>query len=120
MTVERPICVSGVLPQGRRLDSQVRRALESKLQKLVDADADIRLLLIDIATHTDSDIAVARVISGLQHEFPLLAKVNEVAFAKTLGFESEGCIFFRVWNPHSQVWSSDHINASIGKSALSA
>jgi hypothetical protein len=119
MDVKRPICVNGVLPQGRTLDSQVRQALDRKLNKLVEADADIRFLMIDIPTHTDSDISVAKAIGGLQGQFQLLAKVDEVVFAKTFAFESEGCIFFRTWKPQSEVWSSGFINASIEKSAMS-
>ena len=119
MDVKRSICVSGVLPQDRTLDSQVRRALDRKLKKLVEADADIRFLMIDIPTHTDSDIAVAKVIGGLQDEFHLLAKVDEVVFAKTFAFESEGCVFFRTWNPQSQAWSSGFINASLENAAMS-
>jgi hypothetical protein len=118
MDVEPRILVGGLLPKDRRLESQVRRALENKLQKLMHVDADIRLLLIDIPTHTDSDIAVARVIGELQHEFPLLARVNEVAFAKTFGFKSEGCIFFRTWNPQLRVWSDTFI-ATIKQPAMS-
>ena len=120
MDVKRPICVSGVLPQGRSLDSQVRQALQNKLQKLVDTDADIRFLLIDISTPTDSDIAVAKAVIRVRAEFPLLSKVDEVVFAKTFGFKNEGFIFFRTWNTQSQVWSSDFINASIEQPAMSA
>ena len=112
MDVKKPISVSGVLPQGRRLDSEVRQALENKLEKLVNANADIHFLLIDIPTHTESDISIAEIIEGMREEFPLLAGVDEIIFAKTFGFKAEGCIFFRAWNPKTRVWS-ETIMASV-------
>jgi len=105
MEVMRPICVSGWLPQGRRLDAAVKHALKSKLQKLADAEADVKFLMIDMPTHSDSDIAIANIISDAESEFPLLAKVDEIVFAKTFSFTTEGCIFFRRWNPKARRWS---------------
>lgn len=116
MDVKRPISVSGVLPHDQRLESQVKHALQTKLQKLVDAVAEMRFLMIDITTHTESEIAVAKIIRELQGEFRLLARIDQVVFAKTFAFNSEGCVFFRMWNPQSQAWSSDVINANIEKS----
>jgi hypothetical protein len=119
MNINPPICVSGLLPRGRRLDSLVEHALETKLQKLVDADADTKFLLIDMPSHTDSDIAVVSVIRGLGGRFSLLPKVNEIVFARTFGFKSEGYIFFRMWNPRTQGWS-DFINAQMERTASQA
>lgn len=113
MDVERPISVSGILPHGQRLDTQVTHALETKLQKLVDAVADTRFLMIEIATHTESEIAVAKAIRRVQGKFPLLIKIDQVVFAKTFGFDSEDCIFFRMWNPQSHAWAPDVLNARI-------
>jgi hypothetical protein len=116
MDVKRPISVSGILPQGPRLETQVTHALQTKLQKLVDAVADTRFLMIEIATHTESEIAVAKVIRRIQGEFPLLIKIDQVVFAKAFGFDSEGCIFFRMWNPQSEEWALNVLNARIEKS----
>jgi hypothetical protein len=70
--------------------------------------------MIEIATHTESEIAVAKIIREIQGEFRLLPKIDQVVFAKTFAFNSEGCIFFRMWNSQSQAWSSD-VLASIEK-----
>ncbi len=116
MDVKRPISVSGVLPHGQRLESQITHALQTRLQKLVDAVADMRFLMIDIATHTESEVAVAKIIREIQGKFRLLTKIDQVVFAKTFAFNSEGWIFFRMWEPQSQAWSSDFLNASVEKS----
>jgi len=118
--VGHQISVTGLLPQGRTLHSQVGSALERKLPKLTSADADVRFLMIDMPTYTDSDIAVVKVICDLEGQFPLLAAVDEVVFAKTFGFETEGFIVFRTWSPRSRVWTSSFINARLDKAQVVA
>lgn len=112
MDVQRPIKVSGWLPQGRRLDSQVKQALTNKLKKLARAEADVRFLMIDLPSHTDSDISVADVIRGIKPEFPLLDEIDGVIFAMTFGLKSEGCAFFRLWNASLEP-SADYLQVNI-------
>ncbi len=116
MDVKKPILVSGVLPHDQKLEAQVTHALESKLQKLVDSEADMRFLMIDLPTISHSEIAVARIIRDAQGEFPLLNKIDQVVFAKTFAFDSEGCVFFRAWNPKTQ-GLSDQLQASVALGA---
>jgi hypothetical protein len=112
MDVQAPIVVSGWLPKGPRLDSQVKQALTNKLEKLTRAEADVRFLMIDIPSHTDSDASVADVIREIKPEFPLLDKIDGVVFAMTFGLKAEGCAFFRLWNARLES-SADYLQVNI-------
>jgi hypothetical protein len=112
--VANPISVSGYLPLGRRLDAVVTRALKKRLQKLVDTEVTLKFLMIELPT-TDSEIRVLEVIREIAGAIPGLApldSINEIVFAKTFGFESEGSIFFKSWNPRSGRWS-EHLHATV-------
>jgi hypothetical protein len=110
--VSPQVSIGGWLPQGERLTNGVKQALRNKLPKLVDAKADRRFLMIDMPTHTDSDISVVNIIRETVSDFPLLLKIDQIVFAKTFGFRFESTIFFRMWNPKLEKWS-DYIHASV-------
>jgi hypothetical protein len=112
MDVQPRIVVSGWLPQGRRLDSQVKHPLRNKLEKLTRAEADVRFLMIDIPSHTDSDASVADVIREIRPEFPLLDEIDGIVFAMTFGLKAEGYALFRLWNARLEP-SSDYLHVSI-------
>jgi hypothetical protein len=109
----RPIAVDGRLPGGsQRLVPVVRKALNDKLQKLVDAEADRRLLLLELPT-TDSGRSLIDTVRDLAATFPLLKRISQIVVAKTLGFHlGEGLVFFHVWDVAAEVWS-DYLKAVI-------
>ena len=75
------VWVSRVLPADS-LSAIVRRALDRKLKKLVAEPATRHVLLLEKAdfVHAHSKIRVA--IDNLSHEFPELAKVDEIWLVK--------------------------------------
>jgi len=108
----RPVSVGGALPQGsQRLSPMVRKALNDKLKKLVDAEADQRILMTELPT-TDSERLVVDMVRGIGAEFPLLKKVDGLAVAKTLGFHSEGVVFLHVWDLRAKTWC-EHLEVVI-------
>src|SRR5216683_2916417 len=110
--VRRNIHVSGILPNGNRLESEVRKALGEKLPKLANADADERFLMIEQPRPTDSDNALLRIILSVSPEFPLLRRISEVVFAKTYLLD-EKVVYFSIWNVQTREWS-EHVKATIG------
>ena len=75
----------------------LRKALQDKLEKLAAAEADHRILLLELPT-LDSDRKVIATIQDLTDGFPLLSRVDRIVVAKTLGYRSEGVVFFYVWD----------------------
>ena len=107
VSIGRSISVHGYLPQSQRLVSVVRQALENKLPKLAQANADQRILLIESPTHTESESEIVKVICDVAFDFPLLSKIDDVAFAKTFWFHAHRtAIYFRVWNRPSETWAA--------------
>jgi hypothetical protein len=108
----RPVSVGGALPEGsQRLRPMVRKALNDKLEKLVAAETDQRILMAELPT-TDSERLVVDMVRGIGAEFPLLKKVDRLAVAKTLGFHSEGVVFFHVWDLRAKTWC-EHLEVVI-------
>lgn len=107
-----PVSVGGWLPSdAQRLCPQVRKMLKDKLPKLAAAEADRRFLIIELPT-TDSKWFVVDTVRAIAGDFPLLKQVNWLVVAQTLAFQSEGVVFFHVWDIAAQVWS-DHMEAIV-------
>jgi hypothetical protein len=109
--VRKNIHVSGVLPDGNRLESEVRKALGDKLPKLVHADADEWFLMIEQPRPTDSDNALLRIILRVSPEFPLLHRISAIVFAETYLLD-ERVVYFNIWNVQTREWS-EHLKATI-------
>jgi hypothetical protein len=78
----------------------VRRALDRKLKKLVAESATRHVLLLEQAdiAHGHSNIRTA--IDELSHEFPELARVDEIWLAITTCWETEDVLFFSELYPN--------------------
>jgi len=61
----------------------VRESLASKLSKLVDAEADKRILLFQKEWPVYSHYRLGRVLQSIKSDFPLLEKVDEIWLADT-------------------------------------
>ncbi|MBS1853000.1 MAG: hypothetical protein JST79_19015 [Acidobacteria bacterium] len=101
---DRQICVHGVLPSENRLVQPVCRALNRKLPKLAIANAELRFLLIEQPTITDSDNSILEIIREQASKFPLLKEIQAIAFAKTFAISTERVVFFSVWNVTTHQW----------------
>ncbi|MGA9055839.1 MAG: hypothetical protein WB763_04940 [Terriglobia bacterium] len=76
----------------------VRESLASKLSKLVDAEADKRILLFQKEWPVYSHYRLGRVLESIESDFPLLAKVDEIWLADTsLCCRGGRVTFFEVW-----------------------
>jgi hypothetical protein len=94
----RPVCVSGCLPEDlKRLLPIVQKALNDKLDKLVDAEADQRILLLELRT-LDSERKVIRQIRDMADRFPLLHRVDQIVIAKTFGYQSDNVVFYHAFD----------------------
>jgi len=94
----RPVCVSGCLPEDpKRLLAIVRKALNDKLNKLVDAEADQRILLLELQT-LDSERKVICQIRDMADRFPLLHRVDQIVIAKTFGYQSDNVVFYHAFD----------------------
>jgi hypothetical protein len=113
METQRPIHVSGILPEGNRLEPEVRRALYDKLPKLAEAKADIRILMIERPTRADGDNGVLAAILNVSNDFPLLAKIQGIVFANT-SLLGEKVVFFSIWDVKAAQWS-EYIKATIAE-----
>ena len=68
----------------------VRKALSAKLPKLVTADADIRVLLLEKFYPFPSTDTVANDVAVLRAEFPQLSQISEVWLVNTVAWHDEG------------------------------
>ncbi|HMF75189.1 MAG TPA: site-specific integrase [Bryobacteraceae bacterium] len=94
----RPVSVRGYLPTDRaRLTPVVQKALRDKLQKLADADAELRVLLLDLPIRSNSPAAVIERIRELADHFPLLERISHIAVANTVAYPEAACVRFWVW-----------------------
>ena len=101
----RPVCVGGCLPgDPKRLLPIIQKALTGKLNKLVDAKADQRILLLELPT-LDSQREVIEEIRGLAVRFPLLCRVDQIVIAKTFGYQLENVVYFHAWDAAAEKWS---------------
>jgi hypothetical protein len=78
----------------------VENALSAKLPKLVRAEADRRLLLLERDEFTLPEEAINNEIERRRSSFPELNKVHEIWFAETVFFESQGHVEFSLLKPH--------------------
>jgi integrase len=100
-----PVSVTGYLPEDpRRLHPVVRKALSDKLPKLVEAEADQRVLLLEVPI-TDGPVKVMQTVLELAENFPQLARVNRIAAADTFAFRSHGHLVFWIWDFAGDDWA---------------
>jgi site-specific recombinase XerD len=94
----RPVSVGGYLPADRaRLAPLVRKALTDKLPKLAAADAEWRVLLLDLPHFSNSFSEVMDRIREITSQFPLLEKISHIVVAYTPAYQSECWVRFFVW-----------------------
>ena len=76
----------------------VRESLASKLSKLVDAEADKRILLFQKEWPVYSHHRLGKVLESIESDYPLLGKVDEIWLADTsLCCRGGRVTFFEVW-----------------------
>jgi hypothetical protein len=78
----------------RDLWSNVEKALRTKLPKLVGTPADQRVLLFERDQMAPGDNQIYEEVVKLAPAFPDLARVDEIWFANTSIYESEGWAYF--------------------------
>jgi hypothetical protein len=84
----RPVVVGGRLPDDpQRMVPLIRKALSDKLPKLAAAEAEYRILLLDLPT-LDSDRQIIDVVREPHGTHPALAHVDYLVTAYTFGFET--------------------------------
>jgi hypothetical protein len=76
----------------------VEEALKTKIPKLVRTPAGKRILLLETEQPGLGDRRIYEEVKKLAPRFPDLAKVDEIWFAHTAGFVSEGWVFFTFWD----------------------
>jgi hypothetical protein len=90
----RPVAVGGRLPDDpHRMVPLIRKALRDKLPKLVAAEAESRILLLDLPT-LDSDRQIIEVVREPHGTHPALAQVDFLVTAYTFGFETDHFVRF--------------------------
>ena len=97
----RPILGCRYQPPRSKIVPLVRKALEAKLPKLSGAEADRRILMLELVT-LDVDSMVYETVCKLAKEFPLFLRVDEFVFVRNvfgLG------VVFHTWNTDSNGWS---------------
>ncbi len=80
-------------PGSESLPSLVRKALSSKLPKLVGTPADLHVLLLEKATIAGSYGEVRHAIDELKDEFKTDLAQTEIWTINTVSFESSGTVF---------------------------
>lgn len=96
-----PILGCGYPPPRSEIAPLVRKAFEDKLPKLSSAQADRRILMLELVT-LDSDSKVYGSVCKLATEFPQFLTVDELVFVR--GLPELGAVF-RTWNTGSNEWS---------------
>jgi hypothetical protein len=92
------VVVSRFLPRDRPFEDILRRALGSKLPKLIGTPARTHILLLEDASIALGSAQVALGLRGLRPEFPQLVNVDAIWVAKTPAWEAERIVwFFHVW-----------------------
>lgn len=99
----QPVAVSGYLPgDPQRLAPVVRRALATKLPKLVAAAAEERVLLLELPTSA-SPAKVIDILRESKSRFPLLPQIEHIVLAQTGALATS--LMFWVWDPARADWS---------------
>ncbi len=75
----------------------IRRAMKTKIPKLISCNVSHRILLLEAETNERNSAAIAKAIGTLQPMYPELAKVDEVWVADTVSHESSDLRFCQVW-----------------------
>jgi len=79
-------------------EAVVRTALESKLPKLLQADAEKRLLLVEKEDCYGSDYKLTELLRRIGRNVSDFARLDEVWLVKTIAWETEGVVWFGpVW-----------------------
>lgn len=109
----RGIAVGGYLPSDPdRLSHVVRKALEDKVQKLAEANASERILLLEYPMISDSWNEVIEFVQRIAAEFPRFEMINYVVVAQTYALQSEKILWFYVWDCVQKDWS-DYLRVEI-------
>jgi hypothetical protein len=90
---------SGIPEMPRDFESVIRIALKEKLSKLLaEARADKRILLLEKDNTPRGYNEIGNIIDSFKGDFQELSVVNDVWVMNTVGWTSEGCLFFyHVW-----------------------
>jgi hypothetical protein len=99
---DRPIlpCVGYLRPRSE-IVPRCRKALEDKLAKLTRAQADRRILMLELLTLA-GDAEVYEAVRNLARNFPDFLRIDEVVFVRNF---FEWGLTFRTWNTASNDWS---------------
>lgn len=83
----RPVAVGGWLPEDpQRMVPLIRKALSDKLPKLAAAEAEFRILLLDLPT-LDSEWQLIEAVRNVHDSHATLARIDHVVTAQTFGFK---------------------------------
>ncbi len=92
------LVVGRIWPKEKPFAVVLRKALAAKLPKLVAANADKRILLVEDASMVLGLTIFAREFDAARDAFPKLANVEAIWLAHTPLWESEKVVwFFRIW-----------------------
>ena len=83
----------------------VRKALTDKLPKLVDTEADLRILLFELPIVNESSSNVIAILEGLAPEFPSLQSVTHFVVADTFAYETDAYLLYWVRSQSAEDWS---------------
>jgi hypothetical protein len=76
------------------LDKVVEKALRKKLAKLVNAQAQRRILMLEREHMNCTPEQILAELEKLRPAFPDFAKVDELWMVETLGYDAEGILYF--------------------------
>jgi hypothetical protein len=102
----KSVMVGGYLPPDPgRFVPVVRKALTDKLPKLADAEANLRILLLELPIINESPSNVIAILDELAAEFPSLQNVTHFVVANTFVYETEGYLLYWVRSQSAEDWS---------------
>jgi hypothetical protein len=78
------------------LDKVVEKALQKKLPKLVNTKADRHVLFLERDQLTFNPDLIFSEIERQRSNFPLLERVDEIWHVETIGYKSEGIVYFEL------------------------
>jgi site-specific recombinase XerD len=99
-----PITVKGFLPDDpNRLRPVLARALDKKLPKLVQTDADQRMLVLEKRT-LDAETALLQAVLAVAEERRAWAQIDWLVLADAFALETDGALGVQVWDVKGGEW----------------
>src|ERR1035437_7703762 len=87
-----------IMPKDHPFGDIIRKALTDKLPKLVTANADLHILLLEDASMALGLVQVTRELDSCQDDFPQLKEVDTVWICKTATWDNSRVVWFgHIW-----------------------